>query len=183
MAFFTNIIIIILELIGLSISISRRKWKVFAFYTQISNIIAFFSSVCFVLSPSSSFSIMLRYVSTVMLIVTFIVTTCVLIPMGGDAHELMFAGNGLYHHTLVPILSVFSYIFLEPHIQNKVFIFIPLIISMIYGFTMLYMNYARKFDGPYPFFRVHNQSMMASILWITGLMISIFALSFGVYLL
>lgn len=183
MALFANIIVIILELIGLSISVGNRKWKVFVFYTQISNILAFISSVCFVLAQNSAFSITLRYISTVMLIVTFIVTTCVLIPMGGDAHELMFAGNGLYHHTLVPIISVFSYIFLEPHIQNKILVWIPLIISMIYGFTMLYMNYSYKYDGPYPFFRVHKQGMTASVLWTGGLMVFIFLLSYGVYLL
>ena len=46
---------------------------------------------------------------------TFLITAFVLVPMGGGLKKLMFSGNGLYHHTLCPVLSVLSYLLWEPH--------------------------------------------------------------------
>ena len=115
MSFAINIAVIILEIIGLRISISERKWKIFAYYTQISNIITLVSSVFFVVSQSSVVTITLRYLSSCMLTMTFLITLFVLVPMGGGFRKLMLSGNGLYHHTLCPILSTISYLFWEPH--------------------------------------------------------------------
>jgi hypothetical protein len=101
-----------------------------------------------------------------MLTMTFLITLCVLVPMGGGFRKLMLSGNGLYHHTLCPIISVASYIFWEDH--NSV-IAAPVLITFVYGITMINLNYLRKFDGPYPFFKVHKQSRETTLLWITVL--------------
>ena len=69
-----NIIVIILEAIGLSVSISDRKWKIFAYYTQISNLLTIVSSIVYVLFPQTAFSGLLRYLSSCMLTMTFLVT-------------------------------------------------------------------------------------------------------------
>ena len=42
---FANILIIILEILGLRVSIGDRKWRIFAYYTQISNLITIVSSI------------------------------------------------------------------------------------------------------------------------------------------
>ena len=41
---------------------------------------------------------------------------------------LMLSGNGLFHHLLVPLLSFFSYLFLEAHDSRW---YVPVIISLI----------------------------------------------------
>ena len=169
-----NIAVIILEIIGLRISISERKWKIFAYYTQISNIITLVSSVLFVVSQSSIVTITLRYLSSCMLTMTFLITLFVLVPMGGGFRKLMLSGNGLYHHTLCPILSVTSYIIWEQHSSLWI---LPTILTFIYGIVMLIMNGKRLFDGPYPFFRVHNQSKLATVIWILVLIGIIAAIS------
>ena len=102
------LLILVLEAIGLSISIRERGWKIFAFYTQLSNIIAAVSALLVIILGETDFTVLLRYLSSCMLLMTFIVTTCVLVPMGGDAKQLLFSANGLYHHLLVPIISVAS---------------------------------------------------------------------------
>ena len=81
-----------------------------------------------------------------MLVMTFFVTTCVLIPMGGDPKKLLWSGNGLYHHVLCPILSTISYVFAERH---SGMIWLPVIVTLVYGLVMLYLNGIRKVDGPY----------------------------------
>jgi hypothetical protein len=177
MSFAINIAVIILEIIGLRISISERKWKIFAYYTQISNIITLVSSVFFVVSQSSDVTITLRYLSSCMLTMTFLITLFVLVPMGGGFRKLMLSGNGLYHHTLCPMLSVTSYIIWEQHSSLWI---LPTVLTFIYGIVMLIMNGKGLFDGPYPFFRVRNQSKLATVIWILVLIGIIAAISIGI---
>ena len=98
---FANILIIILEILGLRVSIGDRKWKIFAYYTQISNLITIVSSIVYVFTGGPAW---LRYTSACMLTMTFAVTLFILVPFGGGFRRLMLSGNGLYHHTLCPVL-------------------------------------------------------------------------------
>ena len=172
-----NIAVVILEIIGLRISISERRWKIFAYYTQISNIITLVSSLFYVVSQSSIVTITLRYLSSCMLTMTFLITLFVLVPMGGGFRKLMLSGNGLYHHTLCPILSVTSYIMWEQHSSAWI---LPTVLTFVYGIIMLIMNGKGLFDGPYPFFRVRNQSKLATIIWMLILIGIIAAISIGI---
>ncbi len=171
MAIILNCIIIVLEILGLKISI-KRKWKLFAFYTQLSNMVTLVSSIAFLVSGPKAAGI--RYLSTCMLSMTFLVTAFVLVPMGGGFKKLMLSGNGLYHHTLCPIISIGSYVFLETH--SDIWL-LPVALTFVYGITMLVLNYKKIFDGPYPFFRVHHQSRLASLFWIIALTALITVLS------
>ena len=72
------LIIVILEARGLFFSIGDRRWKVFAFYTQLSNIATAVSAVLVLAFGETPFSIMMRYLSSCMLVMTFLVTTCIL---------------------------------------------------------------------------------------------------------
>jgi hypothetical protein len=176
MAIIANILIIILEILGLRASkIGERKWTLLAYYTQLSNLVTLISSVCFLMTAGGVAP--LRYLSTCMLALTFLVTIFILAPMGGGFKKMMLSGNGLYHHTLCPILSILSYLFLEPHVKMW---YLPIIVTTVYGLIMLYLNGKRYFDGPYPFFRVHNQSAAATVLWMAALIGLISLLSVGI---
>ncbi len=164
MAIAANITIIVLECIGLYLSAKRGKWKILFFYTQISNIIALLSSVLFLLTGGNA--AWLRFLGTCMLIMTFFVTLFILVPMGAGFKKMMLTNSGLYHHTLCPILSAVSYIFWERHSSLW---FVPVILTFIYGMIMLYLNWIDKVDGPYPFFRVKQQSALATVVWMAAL--------------
>jgi hypothetical protein len=112
-----------------------------------------------------------------MLTMTFLITLFVLVPMGGGFRKLMLSGNGLYHHTLCPMLSVTSYIIWEQHSSLWI---LPTVLTFIYGIVMLIMNGKGLFDGPYPFFRVRNQSKLATVIWILVLIGIIAAISIGI---
>lgn len=172
------IIVLLLEARGLSLSIADRKWKILVFYTQLSNLVTTVSALLLVVLGQPMWVTALRYLSTCMLAMTFFVTTCVLIPMGGDPKKLLWSGNGLYHHVLCPILSTISYVFAERH---SGLIWLPVVITLVYGLVMLYLNGVRKVDGPYPFFRVHHQSVMATVLWMAVLMAVMAGISAGVW--
>ena len=170
------LIILLLEIRGLSLSLPGRKWMALIFYTQLSNLVTAASALLLVLVGQPSWVTVVRYLSTCMLVMTFLVTTCVLIPMGGDPKKLLWTGNGVYHHVLCPILSTISYIAIEEHVE-KAWIWLPVVITFIYGMIMLYLNGIGKVDGPYPFFRVRNQSVKATVIWISILLAVIAGIS------
>lgn len=170
------IVILALEFRGLSISLPRSKWKTFIFYTQLSNLVTAISAGCLVILGQLPWITGLRYLSTCMLIMTFLVTTCVLIPMGGNPQTLLWSGNGLYHHVLCPVISTIAYLFFEKH-AAKSLLWLPVVITLIYGVIMLALNGLQKVDGPYPFFRVRNQSPLATVLWIIVLLAAIAGIS------
>ena len=178
MSIAANIAVIILEIIGLSISVSKRKAEVFVYYTQLSNMETLLSSVVFLFAGGTAFSATLRYLSSCMLTLTFIVTLFVLVPqMESGFYKLMLSGNGLYHHTLCPVISIASYMLWESHAGA---VLLPVALTFIYGIMMLVLNYLKKYDGPYPFFRVHNQSATATVIWMCVLTGAIALISFAV---
>ncbi len=175
MAIAANSIIIILEVIGLYLSIKRGRWKILQFYTQLSNIIALLSSVLFLLAGEKA--AWLRYTGNCMLIMTFFVSLLILVPMGAGFKKMMLTDSGLFHHTLCPVLSVMSYVVWEPRASCW---FIPIGLTFIYGMIMLYLNWKEIVDGPYPFFRVRHQSAPATVMWYLALTAVITLIAFAV---
>ena len=175
-ALIANIVIIILEVISFYLCRSRGPGML-VFYTQLSNLVTLFSSACFIISRGAVFTVTMRYLSTVMLTMTVLITLFVLIPMGAGFVRMMLSGSGLYHHTLCPLISIASYLLWEQHSSAWA---IPVIVTFVYGMVILYLNYAEIIEAPYPFFRVHEQSVKATVIWMTALTVLIAALSFGV---
>ena len=168
-----NIAVIILEVISLRMTIIERHWKVFAFYTQLSNIITLISSVAYLCLGAAAAPV--RYLSTCMMVMTFLVTLCILAPFGGGFRKMMLRGSMLYHHTLCPAISVVSYFFCEPHEDIWP---LPVAVTLAYGIVMMTLNANGLYDGPYPFFRVKNQSRTATVLWTAALFGIIFVISY-----
>ncbi len=174
-AFIASIIVIVLELAGFSVS-RGRGILLLAFYTQLSNIVTLISCVCYLVNSDAAFTIALRYLSTVMLAMTVLVTLFVLVPYAGFV-DMMLSGNGLYHHTLCPAISITSYFLWEQHSSMW---FIPVIVTFIYGIILLYLNHVEVIDGPYPFFRIHHQSVKATVIWMIALTLLVTVLSLGI---
>ncbi len=174
------LIVLLLEIRGLSLSLSGRKWMALVFYTQLSNLVTAVSALLLLLFGQPYPVTVLRYLSTCMLVMTFFVTTCVLIPMGGDPKKLLWSENGLYHHVLCPVISTASYILAENHAAGNL-IWLPAVITLAYGLIMLYLNWVKKVNGPYPFFRIHNQSAAATVLWMAVLFAAVTAINTAVW--
>ena len=175
-ALIANIIVIILELAGFNVSRSRGLMMLI-FYTQLSNLVTMISSVCYIISSDAAFTVTMRYLSTVMLVMTVLITLFVLVPSGAGFSRMMLSGNGLFHHTLCPAVSITSYMLWERHSSMWM---IPVAVTLVYGIVLLYLNHAEIVEGPYPFFKVHQQSVRATVIWMTVLTILIAAFSLGV---
>ena len=179
MARLLNLIIVIFELIAFAkVHKNRGILKGFIYYTQISNILTLFSSALLVILGQRYFVEVARLLSVSMLVMTFFVTACILVPMSGKVKEFLFSGSGLYHHLLVPVLSFLSYRFAEDR-APLIWILLPIVITLVYGITMVFLNAAGRVDGPYPFFQIRRIGTLKTVLWMVVLIVVTGLLSFG----
>ena len=177
------LIILLLEARALSLTDMGMGWRRFAFYTQLSNAAAAVSALALVVFGQTPATALLRYLGCCMLVMTFFVTSCILVPGGGNARELLFSGSGLYLHLIIPAVSVGSYLVLELHASSPAAIAVSTTLTFIYGMLMLYLNYRGAVDGPYPFFRVKDSPWWKTALYMAGLTLAIGLISLGVYAL
>lgn len=175
-----HIIIIILELIGFNLSYKHVGKQIIIYYTEISNFITLVSSILYLITDGNV--PLLRYLSSCMLAMTALISLFVLSAQDGFK-QTMLEGECLYHHTLIPLLSIGSYLFLEKHSNLW---YIPVIISVIYGLLMIYLNYINVLKGPYDFFEINKNGIKNTIIWMIVLIaiisvISIVILKIGFY--
>lgn len=182
MARILNLIIVIFEIIAISKRIKGASLrKCLIFYTQLSNLLTLFASAILVFLGPLDWVVVLRYLSVCMLVMTFFVTAFILVPMSHKAKELLFSGTGLYHHLIVPILSTAGYVLFEKR-APFFYVWLPPVVTLIYGFIMLYLNYIDRVEGPYPFFMIKRQGVKKTILWMVALFAVVFLFSCGVTL-
>ena len=174
MAFFLNLCIIPIGLIGFYQAYQQVGKRIFIYYTEISNLIALLSSFLYVLGIRISD---LRYTAVCMLSMTALISLLVLSPMDGGIRKNMIEGNTLCHHTLVPLLTFISYVFFETH--SKAYYY-PVLISLAYGLWMYYLNYKKKMEGPYPFFKIYEVGFTMAVVWLIILVAAILLISSGV---
>lgn len=171
MARILNILIILSEIPGFYIVLKKDGLKTFVYYTEIANLLVLISSLLFLFDPHGA--VLLRYTSTCMLTLTFLVVVAVLGPIDGYKRQLL-SENSFFQHILAPVFSFISYVFFEEHTQIWS---LPVMITIVYGALMFYLNYKKKIQGPYAFFDVHKQGIQASILWFIALMLVISSVS------
>jgi triacylglycerol esterase/lipase EstA (alpha/beta hydrolase family) len=173
MARILNLVIIILEVVSMSNTFKSRGFvKNFVFYTQLSNMMTFSASLLLVIFGQKDWVEVLRFLSVSMLVMTFFVTACILVPWSRKAKELLFSGSGLYHHTIIPILSTLTYMLFEKRAPFH-WIWLPGVLTLIYGLVMLYFNYIDVVDGPYPFFKIKQQGIKVTVLWMFALFMAV----------
>ena len=159
-----HFIIIILELYAFSRMFLTTGKIGLEFYTVLSNLLAFITSILclYYYKGDNKYVNSLFYLSTCMLLMTFLVVFFVLTPMYNfNYYWLMFKGSNLVMHTLAPALMVNLYIIFNKEKANK---FIPLIVTALYGITMIILNIFKVVDGPYPFLKVYNQPVYMSVI-------------------
>ena len=171
-----NNLLLILEGICLYLRLKSKGPRIFIFYTLISNAVCFISSAAILITGGNAFAAVLRYLATCMLIMTFLVVILVLVPASKNAYGLLVKGDESVFHVLAPVLSTLSYLLWEPHSGLWL---PPVILTFAYGIIMLYFNAKGKVEGPYPFFRVREQSSSATVIWMAALTGLIAAIALG----
>ena len=169
LALIINIAIILLELFAFGRNIFLDHAVAVEYYTNDSNIIALISSILFIIFYNKDKELVkdIRFIATCCLTLTFLVVVFILCPMYDFNYKLlMFTDNFLILHTIVPILSITSYIALEDRSKKN---YLCLLFTIIYSIIIIPLNILKIVDGPYPFLKVNTQGIIPTLLW--GLLI------------
>ena len=159
-ALILNIIIVVLEVLAFGYTILNSHKIQVEYYTNDSNIIALVSSLLFIIlyRKKKEFVKDLRFLSTIILTITFLVVIFILSPMYNFNYKLlMFTDTFLVFHTICPILSFISYVFFEEGSKHK---YLGLIFTIVYALILITLNILDLVVGPYPFLEVKKQSLL-----------------------
>lgn len=175
-----NIAIIVMECIGLVTCIGYGSVTgIFIYYTRDSNIVTGISSICLVLFLIKNYKkqipkwiIMLRYIGTIGVTLTFIIVTAIFAPAVGSYYSMLISNEFKFQHLVCPLISFFSFVFLEDisepiTLKDNLLAVIP---TITYAAVLVILNIVDFVDGPYPFFEVKNQSVLVSIVWASGIL-------------
>lgn len=169
--FLSHILIVVLELLGFYLGFQSLGFGMFEYYTQDSNLLVLFSSILtliflFQKKEFPSWLQWFKFTATVSITLTLLVVLTILSwTMGGLSH-MMFDGVFLFHHTLCPILSIITYLFLEPYdIREEKFFRKSVSFTILYAEILIFLNIFKVVEGPYPFLMVYKQPIYMSILW------------------
>lgn len=171
-AIILNILLILMEIAGFLICITLYGYFDISYYTQDSNLFALIVSIIYLINVISKKEIskivsVLKYISVLSLMVTFLVVIFILAPMYNFAYlYLMTSEASIFYHTLCPIIAIISFVFFEEHkIEGKKDILRATYFTMLYSIILIFLNIIGKVDGPYPFLRVRHNPIYMSIIW------------------
>lgn len=164
-----NAVIIMMELFGLTLSIIHQKGLCLQYYTIDSNILALISSILVLMNYKKKkipkYVNILKYISAVVLLITFLVVIFVLAPVENNYQQWLLEGEMLFHHLLCPILAFISFVFVEKKIKlDRKDIKYPVIASLIYSIILIILNYAHVVSGPYSFLRFNYHSFTNNLI-------------------
>ena len=170
MDIYLNVLIIILEIIGLVLSIKSLGGKVFLYYTQDSNLFLLLTSLLYLLTYNKKDKKVvgiLKYGATLSVFITFIVVITILNPtMNLSYRWLLLEESNLYYHTLCPILGVITFIFFDKYeIKGIKANFLSLVFTLIYTVVFIILNLVKVVKGPYPFLYIYENPIWVTIIW------------------
>ena len=179
-----NFLIVYFETIAVPMSWAMGGTIMFTMYTELSNI--FNGAVCLLVGLWQLGCIFtgrelplwlkrLKFISTSCLAMTFLTVVIILAPMyedGNGWYIMLCTSSMLYHHLLNPLAAIFSFVLLErtPLLPRSTVKW-ALLPTVLYGSIILWLNIQRVVDGPYPFMKVYDQSVQASVLWCIAILL------------
>lgn len=180
----TNILLVLLETIGLIITYIVNKKIPIEYYTELSNIFSLIITIIYLYYLFNNKKItkliqLLKYTSVLCLTITFIIVIFVLAPMDNFNYKwFLFNGDFIFYHFLCPILSFISFMFIEKYdkftFKDNIRSLYP---TFIYSIVLVILNIIGLITGPYPFLEVRNNSIITSLIWFIILISFMFGLS------
>ena len=173
-----NLIIICAEACSLIGVFARYGVKSFAYYTNLSNFLAFFaSSVCSVClvkmlffgGKLPSFAVKLKFFAVTSLAVTVGVVAFALLPVllcssGGITNGgVKITVSSIFLHFVCPLLAFVSFVAFERTKLSFSLVVFAALPTLFYGLVMLFLNFSGIIVGPYPFFEVRSHKILAAV--------------------
>lgn len=206
-SFIMNILIFIIVVLGTIFMMTGFKFmgnyevlastglSPFRFYTVDSNIFVGIASLILIvyeclylrgkIKDIPKYVYVIKYIGTVAVSLTFLVTLLYLAPMFGDKFILLYLNSNLFFHLIVPLLSFISFAFFEKIKLNFKYTFYGVSTMLVYGIYYGINAYVHQIDGIVPaeydwygFVRGGISSMY--IVYIAMFIIT-YGISFGIY--
>ena len=186
LAIVLNLLIVILEIVGLVLTIQESGGVPVQFYTEDSNLLIMLVAglyVFFALGKSKipKWLVVLKQIATVGLAVTFLVVILILAPMYEFNYGfLLFHNTLLYYHTLCPILGIITFLWCDQlgKLPKKISWY-GISFTIVYAIVLIILNLLRVVVGPYPFLRVFEQPVVMSVVWTVVIMGLAYLISLG----
>ena len=194
-----NIAIIVMEIISFTLKVDTfapNQFYLFAFYTYDSNIILLISSITIIINEIillinkkellNKYVIKFKYISTCLVTLTFLIVIFVLIPLEGfdSLYLQLIEGNKVYLHLLCPIFAIISFLIFESSNEIKFKdTFIAIIPTIIYAVILIILNILKVIEGPYPFLKVYDQSILMSIMWVIMILLITYVICFMLFII
>ena len=176
-AFIINILIVIMELFAFLVCYKESGFACFKYYTQDSNLFLMFTSLLYVISllicdkKIPHFVSLLKYAATTSVVITFLTVVTILAPVMGGYRAMLLDGTMLIHHLICPIFGFVTFVFFEKHNLNGLKdALISMIFTCLYGIIAVTLNVLKIMNGPYPFLKVYDQTILMSIFWLILMM-------------
>lgn len=182
-AIMMNLLIILIEVIGLLVSIINYKKLLIEYYTVDSNIIALIASILFLIDSHrykrkiSSITKIAKYTSCVSLLLTMLVSIFVLFPMDKFKTNILLEGPMPIFHIICPILVVISFVKFENYRFDNNDKYQTLIFTYAYGILLLVLNIMGLIVGPYPFLQVKHNTIIMPVISLTILFVFTYFIS------
>ena len=178
-----NIILFILEVIGLIICITLTKGLDLKYYTNWSNILGLLSSLFFIINyfikeRNNIFNLVVKYLrltSTICLTVTLCVVLFIFVPFDHfNFYRWAIEGKFFSFHFFSPIVSIISFVFFErydfKYIKDTS---IGMIFTIIYSIVISILILTKSIPAPYPFLEYYNHSVIINILTVLVMLLII----------
>ncbi len=164
-----NVLLIVLEIIGLFLSIKSLGTNVFIYYTQLSNLFLLVTAILYLFNNyiKSRIIDIMKFGSTLSVLITFLVVIFVLGPTTNLGYKwLLFEGANLLYHVTCPILAVITFLFFDNiKINGLKDVLGAFAFTFIYSMVFILLNLFGVLEGPYPFLMVRSNPIYESIFW------------------
>lgn len=169
---FLHIVLIILEIIARIHDLQVFGIRMFTYYTIDSNILQMVVSAATVYlilikkgKNMPDWLASLHLVCAVSLTITFLIALFVLAPQEGFAYYFLW-NVAPVNHLIGPLISVITFLFMDRYpALPKTAIFLPMAMTLLYGFITLILNGLRLLDGPYFFLKIYETPPGTIFMW------------------
>lgn len=174
-----------------------KGFKFFKYFTNIGGFLlainSFISIIYYILNKKKDrFLSILKTITTQLMIIVFIVVYTVLAPAAG--FFLCFKlPDYIFEHTLLPLLAIFQYFFIEERVlinkKDALYGIIPIsIYTLVWFIVLLILNLPPSVEldpsvVPYFFLAIHAQPIYLSIIYFLGALLLTYSLTLGLILI
>ena len=168
-----NLLIIVIEIIGFVLCYRELGINSFIYYTLLSNLFLLVASILYLFKNiiKSRIVDIIKFGSTLSVLITFLVVIFVLGPNKElTYHFLLFEGANFYYHLVCPVLGIITFLFFDDvRISGFRDVLGAFTFTVLYSIVIISLNILKVIVGPYPFLRIYENPIYATLIWIVVL--------------